>query len=43
MPQTFLPGVINWNTGLSRREIEGVTLGTGTEVFFHVVQFVKSW
>ena len=31
MPQTFLPGIINWNTGVSRREIEvfdqGVTLG----------------
>ena len=41
MAQTFLPGVTNWNTGMSRREIEvfdpqaclGVTLGRSSNWF----------
>ena len=30
MPQTFLPGIINWNTGVSRREIEVFDQGVDT-------------
>ena len=30
MPQTFLPGTINWNTGVSRREIEVFDQGMDT-------------